>query len=342
MKNKIVAVVVFFLLTNFVAKAQQSFDSPIQYLEFINKYISQVDEDMWDYSATIAHTKKLRKIENRRKDLINSITDAQSHICQIKYKPGKQFRDSTCFFLETYLNMLNDEYSKIVDMEEISENSYTSMEAYFNAMEEADAKLNETGKIYDRQYKKFAEENNITLIAKKDKMSEKVKKANKIFKQQHKLYLIFFHSFKEESLMLEGMNKSSTKLIKMHRDSLNDIAKLGLVQLKALKTIEGDIEIKAALTDLLNFYIYESGDKSKTLVNYYVKKKKLAKLKDAMEESEDKENRDAYNEAVKAMNDYLVGFNAFVDELNTKRTDKTGKWNQKSSEFLDKNVPKRK
>jgi hypothetical protein len=73
-----------------------------------------------------------------------------------------------------------------------------------------------------------------------------------------------------------------------------------------------------------------------------VKKKKLAKLKDAMEESEDKENRDAYNEAVKAMNDYLVGFNAFVDELNTKRTDKTGKWNQKSSEFLDKNVPKRK
>jgi hypothetical protein len=238
--------------------------------------------------------------------------------------------------------MLNDDYAKIGDMEEISENSYTSMEAYFTAMEEADLKLNETGKIYDRQYKQFAEDNNITLVEKKDKMSEKVKKANKIFKHQRKMYLIFFKAYKEEALMLEGMNKSNTKLIKMHRDSLNVFALEGLQKLKKLKTVEGDIDIKVALTDLLNFYVYESGEKSKLIVNYYIKKKKLNKLKDEMEESDDQEKKSAYNEAVVAMNDYLKTFNPFVDELNGKRGDKTSKWNAKSDEFLDKNVPKRK
>ena len=132
-------------------------------------------------------------------------------------------------------------------------------------------------------------------------MSEKVKKANKIFKHQRKIYLIFFKAYKEEALMLEGMNKSNTKLIKMHRDSLNVFALEGLQKLKKLKTVEGDIDIKAALTDLLFFYVYESGEKSKLIVNYYIKKKKLNKLKDEMEESDDQEKKSAYNEAVVAM-----------------------------------------
>ena len=128
----------------------------------------------------------------------------------------------------------------------------------------------------------------------------------------------------------------------MHRDSLNVFALEGLQKLKKLKTVEGDIDIKVALTDLLNFYVYESGEKSKLIVNYYIKKKKLNKLKDEMEESDDQEKKSAYNEAVVAMNDYLKTFNPFVDELNGKRGDKTSKWNAKSDEFLDKNVPKRK
>ncbi len=338
MKQIIACMAISMLLIN--AQAQSQFGSANDYLTFISKNIEKVDADMWDYNSAIAHGKRARKIENRRKDLIKSIEEAQGNICETKaFKGGKSFKDSVCVFLSTNLNMLNKDYAKIVDMEEISENSYTDMEAYMSALEEADEKLTDVGKSYERAYKQFADEHNIKLIESSSKLSEKAKKANVIFKRNHKLYLIFFHAFKEEALMLEGINKTNLKLTKMHRDTLIEVAKDGIARLQKLKPVNGETDVKTALKDLLMFYQTEAGAQSETAIDYVKKSKTLKKLKKDLDEG-DKEQTKAYNEAVVDYNNELKKFNAWSEKNNQLRKQKQDKWDAELKDFLDTNVPK--
>ena len=321
-------------------QAQSQFSSANDYLSFISKNIEKVNADMWDYNSAIAHGKRARKIENRRKDSIKSIEEAQGNICETKaFKSGKSFKDSVCVFLSTNLNMLNKDYAKIVDMEEIAENSYTDMEAYMNALEEADEMLTAVGKSYERAYKQFADQHNITLVASNDKMTEKTKKANIIFKRNHKLYLIFFHAFKEEALMLEGINKTNLKLTKMHRDTLIEVAKDGIARLQKLKPVVGETNAKNALRDLLTFYQTEAGAQSATAIDFISKSKTLKKLKKELDEN-DKEQTKAYNEAVVDYNNELKKFNIWSEKNNQARKQKQDKWDAELKDFLDLNVPK--
>ena len=57
------------------------------------------------------------------------------------YKWRWCFRDSVVRYLELSYAVLNNDYAKIMDMEEISEQSYDAMEAYMLAQQIANDKM---------------------------------------------------------------------------------------------------------------------------------------------------------------------------------------------------------
>ena len=111
-------------------------------------------------------------------------------------------RDAYKVYWDILLKVFNEDYGKIVNMEEIAEQSYDGMEAYLLAQEKAEEVLeNAHGKV-EIAYEDFAARNNVTLIQTDTKMSKRLRQVGAVNHYYHELYLIFFKSFKQEYFFL--------------------------------------------------------------------------------------------------------------------------------------------
>src|ERR1035437_4284377 len=196
MKKAILLTVLLLITFNVSNFAQTAGD----YLEKVSKEFKDISADMWDYTSAVAHGKSARKVENRRKDVLKSIKDAQTKIKNMgAFEGDKTLKDSVLSYLKLSYNVINYDYAKIVDMEEIAEQSYDAMEAYLLAQEKANEKLNASSDMVDGQYKAFAGLHDIKLIEGDDKIEKKLKIAGQAFKFYNVSYLIFFKSYKQEA-----------------------------------------------------------------------------------------------------------------------------------------------
>jgi hypothetical protein len=122
----------------------QNYDNAVEYMNVISKQRENVSKKFMSYASAAAHGKKARKIESLRAKLLDEVQEARMNIASMpSFKGDKSYRDSTVNFIKLYYNVLNEDYSKIVNMEEIAEQSYDAMEAYMMAQELVEKKLEE-------------------------------------------------------------------------------------------------------------------------------------------------------------------------------------------------------
>src|SRR5687768_14391311 len=75
--------------------------SAVQYMEKINKEFTKISEETWDYTRAVAHNKKARQIENRRRDMLNANRNGLNKIKNMSdFKGDAAYRDSTVRYLE--------------------------------------------------------------------------------------------------------------------------------------------------------------------------------------------------------------------------------------------------
>ena len=118
--------VLLLLISSMIVNAQ----SAVEYLNEINEQYEEISKDTWKYMKTVAHSKSARKIEKKRKELIETTYSAKSKIRTLRgFEGDKSYRDSVVAFLTISYNVLKNDYDKIMDMEEIAEQSYDAMEA---------------------------------------------------------------------------------------------------------------------------------------------------------------------------------------------------------------------
>lgn len=343
MKKSILLTVIVFITFNTFSFAQGAGN----YMDKMSKEFNDISADMWDYTSAVAHGKSARKVESRRKDVLKSNKDAQVKIKNMGAFDGDMIlKDSALSFLKLSYNVINFDYAKIVDMEEISEQSYDAMEAYLLAQEKANEKLNASSDMLSAQSKGFAARHNITLIDTEGKIEKNLNIAGKAFKFYNVAYLIFFKSFKQEAYMIDALNKNDVNALKQNADALAKSAVEGLQKLDTLKAFKGDNTLKIACKDMLTFYKNEATTKIPIMVNFAVKKENFDKIKtviDAKEpKSRTKQDIDGFNVAVNDFNKASTEYNNVNNELNTNRTKFLSKWNDSVSNFLDKQVPKNK
>ncbi len=324
----------------------QSFETPVEYLDFIGKANEQLTLKYMVYLSSMSHGKSARKVEKRRLEVLDAINNTRMNIMGMPpYKGDKSFRDTTVAYLKILNSVFNEDFSKIVNMEEIAEQSYDAMEAYMLAQEKANEKLREAGKRQSETQKVFAEKNNIKLLENTSELEAKMKTASDVMHHYNEVYLIFFKSYKQEAYLMEAVAKKNVNSIEQNINSLQTFAEEGLEKLKDLKPYTGDASLVTACRNMLNFY-KEEAKKSAAISDFVLKEENFNKIKKKFDSkpasSRTQQDVDEYNKAVNDMNAGVNSYNNTNNDLNRKRAQALDGWNNTVKRYMDTYVPQQK
>ncbi len=321
----------------------QDFENPGAYMEFIYKQREGISKKYMSYSSASAHGKRARKVENLRQKLLDEVQEARMNISGMpSFSGDKSYRDTAVSFMKLYFNILNDDYSKILNLEEIAENSYDEMEALIMVREAIDTKL-EAGNLRIKDVAtNFAKAHNVTLIEGQDsELSLKLKKVHDLNEYYNEVYLIFFKPYMQEKTLLEAMSKNNITGLEQSRSSMKKYATEGLEKIKTIKSFEGDHSVTGACKMLLQFYIRES-DAVAVLGDFILAQEGFEKMKKDFDKKSKKEKTDvdAYNKAVNDLNQKSKDYNRTINDLNKERTERLNDWNKTMNQFFDEHTPR--
>jgi hypothetical protein len=317
-----------------------------EYMNTISTKYRAIQEGMWDYTSTVAHGKSAKKVESTRTSLIQTTFKVMNEVKKMQpFEGDAAYRDSVVSFLNIYYLILKEDYAKIVDMEEISERSYNDMEAYMNAKEAANEKMNNAAAMVADQQRIFAEKHGITLVQATDDLSENMRVADAVYEYYNVLYLIFFKSYVQERYLIEATNNKDVSAIEQNKNALISAANEGLEALKKVEAFKGDNTVVTACTEILTFYKDEAENKVSLITDYYIKTENFNTIKtsfDALKPNERTQTKvDEYNKAVNDMNAAVAVFNSTNAELTANRKKYLDGWNNASAKFTDKHIPKK-
>lgn len=343
LKTYLLFILLFILLAPSKAGAQ-AFDNAGQYMDFINNANDALTAKYLAYLSAVSHGKSVRKVEKRRTEVVNSISDTKYSIMGLPpWKGDKTLKDTTVAYLKILNNVFNDDYGKIVNMEEIAEQSYDAMEAYMLAQEKAYEKLEEASKKQHNMQKQFAVKNNINLVESSSEIDSKSKTANGVLKHTNEVYLIFFKSYKQEGYLLDAMNKKNLVSLEQNINSLKKFAEEGLEKLKPLKGYNNDGSLIAVCRTTLYFYKSEAM-RSSTLTDFFLKEESFNKIKKQFESrpsgKRTQQDIDEYNKAVNEMNAASKDFNTTNAAINKERSTALNDWNKTYSKYMDEYMPR--
>jgi hypothetical protein len=329
-----------FLLSITLANAQSE---AVQYLNIIGDQYQSISQEMMSYASAVNHGKSARKIEKRRQDFMQQIKESETIVRRLKPFNGKtNLRDSIAAYFKLSRIILNEDYGKILDLEDIAEQSYDAMEAYLLAKERASEKGDLAQQAAKKQYEAFAAENDIKLQESDSELSSKIKKTNEVTEYSNKLYLLFFKSYKNEAYLMEAMSKDDVTAIEQSRNALASSATEDLEKAKALQAFNGDGALKSALIQSLSFYKTEADQKVQLYTQFLLAKDNMDKIKKSYDTKSKKTQEDVnqFNAAVNEFNSRVNAANAMNQDQNKKRSAMLKTWNEEHSGFLDKHTPK--
>ncbi|MFC4261961.1 hypothetical protein ACFOWM_03660 [Ferruginibacter yonginensis] len=339
---KIVYAFVVFLLMSFTHLQAQEITNPGQYMDAISKQQENISKRYMSYVSASAHGKRERKVENLRNKLLAEIEEAKSNIQALPgYNGDKSYRDTAVNFMKFYYNVMNDDYNKIINMEEIAEQSYDEMEAYLLLQEKIQEKLSEANNKLSLAAKTFAANNKVNLVESTSALNEMMKEVGGVSKHYHEVYLVFFKPYIQEKNMLAAIAKGNMTGMEQSRSAMLKYAQEGLVKLSTMTGFNGDKSIVYSCKSMLNFYVKEA-EKSSTISDFFLTKEKFENIKKEMEKksSKSKEDIDAYNKGVNDINKAAEVYNNNNNELNNMRNEKLNEWNKSVKTFFDEHTPR--
>lgn len=328
-----------FFTTTFVCHAQ-TFENAGQYIDYINKANEALTQKYVSYLSGVSHGKSARKVEKRRQELLNSIQNTRFDIMGMPpYKGDRTFRDTTVAYLKMLNSVFNEDYAKIVNMEEIAEQSYDAMEAYMLAQEKANEKLQQASDKQHEMQKVFAAKNNVNLIEGETEAGAKMKLANIVMKHYDEVYLIFFKSYKQEAYLMDAVNQKKINAIEQNLSSLENFSGQGLEKLKTVDGYMNDGSLIIACRNLMNFYKDEA-KQGTAFTDFFLKEENFQKQKKKFDTSKRaKEDVDAFNKSVNDMNAASKSFNETNNQLNKQRAKLLNDWNNAVKKYMDTYMP---
>jgi hypothetical protein len=321
----------------------QGAKTPVEYMNQISQEFTAIQSATWEYTRSVAKNKGARKVEKNRAELVQTISAALARVKKVPAFEGETyFKDSTIAFLELHKIVVSQDYEKIMNLEDISEQSYDLMEAYMLAQEIAGDKLSEAGDRIEQVEHKFADEHKITLIAAKDKTSEKLKNASEVYDYYNPVYLIFFKSYKQEAYLMEALNRGDVAAMEQNKSTLSKTAVEGLGQITEVHAYKSDGTLVKACEDILKFYQEEADEKFQVLIDFQTTKTGFDKAKAALDAKKEKDRTqndiDAFNQLVGEFNKATNDYNKTIQELNANRTKFLNNWNNSSSNFTSRHI----
>ncbi len=323
----------------------QEFKTPVDYLNYIGKETELVSRSTWKYTTTVAHTKNARRIDATRKALVKTIQNASKKIEALKegYNGDVEFRNQMLAYLSISEKQINQEYDKIIDMQEVADQSYDYMEAYIMARDLVNEKINAEVDKLNANQKIFANKYNIQIGEDTSELGKKMKISNEVFENHTQLYLIFFKVNFTESVLLKAVQDNDMGAIQQNSNALQQYANEGLEKLKTFKPYKNDMALVLATKKALEFGKKEAVELSPSVVSFMMLNQKFQESKKTMDNkssaNRSKEEIDNFNKLVNEVNKEVGNYNKTINKFNVERTNVINNWTVTGDNFIAKYVP---
>lgn len=335
--TKLAFVVTSFLVLNVSRIFAQG--SAVEHMSAIQEILEKSKGETFSYLKAITKDRSARKIENKRKNLVAQIKTEINQIGALKsYNGDNSLKEASIVYLNIQKITMDEDYEKIVNLEEIAEKSYDDLEMYLNLQEKVNEKLHEASDSFDVAYKAFADNYEITLIeGELDKKSKRIKKMGETLDYYHEAMLLQLKCAYQEKSIVEALDKGDVNTAEQGIGALKTIIDENLVKLDALQPYEGDFSLIGATRKLINFFKREAEDDFTKMLDYHIKKENFETVKknfDAKSKSErDQEAIDEYNTAINDFNAAVKTFNEIVNRVNKERANQNNAWSDVANDF---------
>jgi hypothetical protein len=324
--------------------AQAQYEHAGQYLDAFGKNTEKVSAMYLSYLSAMGHNKSARKVEKRRLEVLDAIMNARLEAQGMPaWKGDRSYKDSTVAYYKLMYNVFNEDFAKIVNMEEIAEQSYDAMEAYMLAKEKANERLDQAAERQRRMQNEFAAKNDVKLIGSTSELEEKSKIASALMDHYGDVYLIFFKAYKQEAYLMDALAKTNLTALEQNKNALKAAAEEGLQKLQALKGYNNDAALMVACRQALQFYKNEA-DKMAYASDFLLMNEAFEKMKKAFESKPSSQRTqkdiDEYNKGVNNINNAVNKYNNTNNQINRERQQTLDNWNKTVKDYLDTYMPK--
>ena len=303
-------------------------------LEMNRKYMA--------YMSAAAHTTRKRKIEKLRQQAVESIDNSRFKTIDLPiYKGDNSLRQNSIDYIKLVYNVFTDDYTKIVNMEEIAEQSFDEMQAFLLLQQKTDEKITEASKKMRDASTAFAAKYKVKVIEQSDELSDKLHETGQLNTYRNSVYLIFFKCNWQEEEIVKAMNTGNLVKVEQGRSSLIRYADEGLHGLDTLKSFKGDPSLANTCKEVLQFYKKMAETDIPKLTDYLLKKEDFQKMEKSFSQKSEHSKQDVatYNDAVKELNKSLEVYNNTNNDDNSTRTAMLNNWNEAEKSFADTHMP---
>lgn len=330
----------------FIVTQAQDFKTPVDYLNFIGKETDAISRNTWNYTKAVAHSKSARRIDATRKALIKSIQNATKKITSLKdgYKGDTEYRDQLLAYLSISEKYINDDYGKIIDMQEVADQSYDFMEAYIMARDLVNEKINEEVEKLNTNQKLFGKKYNIQITEDNSALGKKMKLSNAVFKYHTEMYLIFFKVNVTDINLMKSIEKKDLNAIQQNASSLELYTNEGLDKLKGITPFDKDASLIASTKKALEFYKKEALELTPKVISFLMLNQKAEDTKESLEKKPEKNRTrqeiDNFNNLIKEVNQEVEAYNKLNAKFYQDKVAVNTNWEQTGEQFISKHVPK--
>ena len=322
----------------------QNYDDPAVYMKAINSAQADFNKIYMSYVSAAWHSNRATKIERLRQQVIDNLTTTRYKIIDLPiYKGDNGLRKSSIDYLWLMNKVFVDDYSHLVNMESLIDQSFDKMELYLLFEEKINDTLKAANDKMIQAEKDFAAKYNVTLVDNKSGVSEKIATSNKVSKYRNRVYLLFFKCAWQESLLMDAITKKNITKTEQARSALLKYATDGMAGLDSVATYDNDATLAAACKESLGFFKDEAETYIPKVSDYLLKEEDFGKLKKTLDakpqNTKTKEDTDTYNKAVSDLNALLVSTNQTVKTLFTNRNKVMTNWDKAETKFSEAHMP---
>lgn len=336
------ATIVLFLMLPQILPAQA--DNPGTYMTAIAAARGDMDSKYMQYMSAAAHGRGARKVEKLRQQVLESITNSRYKTIDLpKFKGDNSLRQSSIDYIQLCYRIFNEDFQKVVDMEELAEQSIDEMQAFLLLQEKISEKLSEASVSLHKANSDFAAKHNVKLIDDKSALGEKMEAAGKVTSYSNDVFIVFFKCNWQDSKMVEAMNNKKVNEVEQTRNALIQYANEGLKALDTLRTFNGDATLSNVCRQVLTYYKNTAEKEVPKLTDFYLKQENFDKIKkdfDGKPESKrTQQDMNAYNKGIQDINAAINKFNQTNTTINQQRSKVLNDWTAAQKKFADTHMP---
>lgn len=296
----------------------QSFDSPVDYNNFIVEQQTAVVTLSMEYISMSVHSEDERAIEAKRADVVKQLKKSISDVNKAEgYKGDTRLKSEAIDVFELYLQTYTDDFNEAELLKKDRESSFLAMEKYFKAQDRAEKKLALASDQFTRAQKSFANKHDL-LIEESEGNSElenKMQMVSDVNEYTRKLFLSYFKAFKVDGAFLDAFNGQKYTTMESKRQELLKVANEGLSTLRLTGPFKKDKKYLEATKEILETYKELASGEYKELVEIVKKKDKLT------QEDVDRAN-------------------SIIESYNNKMQKLMATFNEENSAFMQRHIPR--